>query len=133
MAEHVISYSALPGDHHLAAGPPPHFKLSKNTANNLAIHPPQYHVLQKTVIRPTNKKVPHSPKTSNHTTRYQSPANKNSHPPKCINSINFFDKTALSPAEIFEAARPWLFPIAQGVALSAASINPSGQLRLAGR
>jgi hypothetical protein len=62
MAERVLSRSAIPGDLHLAAGPSAHFKLSKNAANNLAIHPPEYHICLKCVIRPAYKKLPHSPK-----------------------------------------------------------------------
>src|SRR5580658_11284365 len=53
------------------------------------------------VIRPANKKVPYSQKTSNHTNRYKSSINQKSHPPKCTNSINLFENFALSPKEIY--------------------------------
>jgi len=101
MAERVISRSAMPGDHHLAAEWLTHFKLSKNTTENSATRTRYYHTRAPVVIRWTNKNSPHSQKTSNHTNRYQSFTNKKFRLPKCTNSINLFEEKALSPKEIF--------------------------------
>jgi hypothetical protein len=54
-----------------------------------------YHVGAPTLIRPANKNTPLSEKTSNRTKRYPSANNEKLHPPKCTNSINLFEETAL--------------------------------------
>jgi hypothetical protein len=80
----LASCSAMSGDQHFAAGHPTHFKLSKNTTDHRP-YPSEYHILLKTVIRPANKKLPHSQKSSIYTKRYQSNINDKSHLPKCPN------------------------------------------------
>jgi hypothetical protein len=96
MAERVISRSAMSGDHHFAAGHPTHFKLSKNVADHrLTIRPSEYHVLQKIVIRWTNKNAPPSQKFSYRVNRFKSCVNIWEMSPKCTNSIKHFENSAL--------------------------------------